>query len=223
MKKLTALLITVCVIMTLLTACGDGGSGGTVSSEEPFVSQPDLSFTPVNVSEYASAGQMYPLQIKLGDTADAVRAHYEAAASDSGDSAEASAENGDGHSHGEITLTENEFSNHTELSAVNEIYCYLPDSGEVISAIVSYSDPYGFPLYVATEDDVIANLGTPERSGTPERNDVFFMLGPVLDNYRILVYTFGTNRVTFIFNEGTLMAATIVNAESWNLDAGSAE
>ncbi|HIZ16784.1 MAG TPA: hypothetical protein H9675_04355 [Firmicutes bacterium] len=210
MKKLTALFISLFMVAGFLTSCGDG-SAGTVSSEEPFVSQ-DLSFTPVNVSEYASAGQMYPLEMKLGDNADAVKAYYENAAS----SAEPSAD--DGHGHGEITLTENEFSSHIELNAVNELYCYLPDSNEVISAIVSYSDPYGFPLYVATEDDVIAHLGQPERSGQPEKNDVFFMLGPVLENYRILVYTYGTNRVTFIFNDGTMMAATIVNTESWKLD-----
>lgn len=213
MKRIVAFFLMMSITLALLTSCGDG-SGGTVSSE-PFVSQPDLSFTPVNVSEYASAGQIYPLQIKLGDNADTVKVYYEnIASSGSGTTAE-----GDGHDHDEITLTENEFSNHIELNAVNEIYCYLPDSDEVITAIVSYSDPYGFPLYVATEDDVIANLGQPERSGTPEKNDVFFMLGPVLENYRILVYTFGTNRVTFIFNDGTMMAATIINTTSWNLDA----
>ena len=217
MKKLTALFMSLLMVAGLLTSCGDG-SGGTASSEAPFVSQPDLSFTPVNVSEYATAGQMYPLEIKLGDNADAVRAYYENAAS----STESGADD-DGHGHGEITLTENEFSSHIELNAVNELYCYLPDSNEVISAIVSYSEPYGFPLYVATEDDVIAHLGQPERSGQPEKNDVFFMLGPVLENYRILVYTYGTNRVTFIFNAGTMMAATIVNTESRKLDAQPAE
>lgn len=188
MKKLSVLLV--CFALVAATACG----GNTGENSSSAVSS-EISYTPMDVSEYAPRGELPPLEIKLGDKADDVESLY----SDDGDTA----------------LSVNEKEKYTELNAGEEIYYYLPDSDKTISAIVSFKDPYGYPLYEATEIEVKSFLGKPERDGVAYEDDVFFTFGTDITLYNVLVYTYGLNRLTFVFYDGTMMAATLINTEVW--------
>ena len=187
MKKILSgvSILTILALLLALTGCGGGGAGKNTSS----AGWGDGSANPVkiDIKQYASQGQVYPLPIKLGDSVQKVNDTY-GSGKTSSDGSAWSLEVGAPDDNGNIPMT-----------VGGTTYYYRTDEKDKgIFRIVTYDTFYGLDRPVQA-DDIKAALGPPESTATPTVSDTRFIPDEAtLSKSTRLRYVYGNYRLDFI-------------------------
>lgn len=86
-----------------------------------------------------------------------------------------------------------------------------------ISAMVTFSDAFGFSIGIDMLSDITAAIPQDGTVYSPTADELYFTFGePDLNKYQAVYYTEGTNRLDFIFYDSYLSAVLIWNTELWD-------
>ena len=155
----------------------------------------------VDVEYYAKIGKMPEHNYKLGSDAEKMKKDFEAEDQKNAEDSE------DGHTHSVYSLIEGD--EHDILIYKNAKYYYGQDGK--VSMIVSLDDSYGFKVGDISKQIIDAVGETEEKKGDEET--LFFL--PMPETYTYAEYTFGENKVIFVFGENLLCATAIYNPEKF--------
>ena len=196
MRKIVAMLLAGCLLFAL-SGCknGEGGDASNASSYD------------VDVLYYLGIGQIPEVEIKLGDTEDAVQTQYAVESTAS--------EEGDVHEHGDIGIERIEGEKTVKLTNGNLSFFYEKEKADAgISVIASFDTAYGFEVGIALKDDVKNAIGTEATELEATSDQTFFFPVPV-EGCQILRYTAGNYQLDFFFTDDFLSATTITDTANW--------
>ncbi|MBQ8203833.1 MAG: hypothetical protein IJZ75_06095 [Clostridia bacterium] len=188
MKRILALLLALCLVMSL---AGCGGKKGK------------YDFKGVDVEYYANLGQLPESEIKLGDDVDT--AYADLMAEYAHEETEEEAEHEETFC---LSFTEGKY---TVISVPTVNYYYVTnEKDEGVSAIAVFEKAYGFELgtvYVEIKEEMEARGFTAELCDL-DKNEGFFM--PYAEGCKSLTYQFEKAKVIFVFYENALSATAII-------------
>jgi len=184
MKRLTALVLSIFMLFTF-AACG---------KEEK---QQEKTAHSVDVKYYAKIGQIPEHKYHIGSSAKDMKEDFQKEGEEQAQEAE------DGHTHAVYSFIEED--DYCILVYENANYYYKDD--EKISAIVSLDNSYDFKIGYLPKQITDAIGECDLEDGNKEK--IFFL--PMPDNYKYLEYTFGENKLIFVFEQNALCATALIS------------
>lgn len=186
MKKLTALVLSLFILFSF-AACD--------KNEKPK----DKAAHTVDVEYYAKIGQIPEHKYHIGSSAEDMKDDFKKI------SEEQTEETDDGHMHEVYSLIEEDDYSILVYESAN--YYYKDD--EKISAIVSLDSSYDFKIgYLPKQiTDALGECELEDGDG----ETIFFL--PMPDNCKYLEYTFGENKLLFVFEQNALCATALVSKD----------
>ena len=183
MKKLFALLL--CVVLVLgLAACKKD-------------KKEEVTEHTIDVEYYAKIGQIPEHEYHLGSDADEMKQAFIKEDEKNNENSE------DGHTHSVYSyMEEEEFD---VLSYKSAKYYYRDD--KKVAAIVSLDASYDFQIgdLLPQVKSALSKLEAEEKKG--DKETIFFLPSP--ESYTYLEYTFGENRLLFVFQDTALCAVAL--------------
>lgn len=212
MRRTQTIAIFLAALLLLLPLYGcTRENASTTSAFEPIITREELK-------EQVEKGEIPGIPIKLNQSVQSVKEYYhygdpaygyEGTTAAGASTATTADEEVD-------FLTIVEMDGYNKLLAGDAGYCYKTDrEADGISAVVSFSEAYGFATSLSTEQEVEQSLGTADEIlDSPGKSDLFFIIGQP-QNAKLIRYSFGNHRVDFLMVDGMLSAVALINTETW--------
>lgn len=197
MKKLTALLLSVCMLFVL---CACGGNKDNTDSTSSNTQTIDLV-------ALMKQGKIPEAEFTIGTPVDTIL-NSQSTDEETTD---------DGHNHEDIMFEEGNRSNSISLEGVKYYYEKEKESSG-ISSIVCQFNAYGFEISEITgKSDVINTFSGIEYTEHTATNDEIYFLPFEIEDCEVLTYTADNFRLDFFFVDNSLLAVNLVDTTLWTL------
>ncbi len=204
MKRIIALILCLALISSMLTACDFGNKGDNKDD-----SSSAATTSTVKIKSDLKNGKIPELPLTLGTDVNEARNMLNALENLPED---ANPEEG-------YTYYSTKTSGDTvRLSCEGNLYYYNESkASKGISAMVTFSNAYGFSIGIDMLSDITAAVRQKGTVYSPTADDLYFLFGePDVSKYQAVYYTEGDYRVDFILYDSYLSAVVIWDTENWD-------